>query len=157
MTNASSADKVVAGKFDTHRRGIELLSRSEGELETAVPSASQSAADSSRSPAAAQLRLLMAQVDDLKSEREVLEHEFKSATVDMKGQFLSALAQDGAINEPALSVEKLGNVYGPLQKRVKDSVDFQATLLQQIQVNIFVSSSIPFLFFEMPFLFFIRL
>lgn len=122
----------MAGKFETHRRGIDLLSRPEEELETAVPSASQSAADSSRSPAAAQLRLLMAQVDDLKSEREVLEHELKSATVDMKGQFLSALAQDGAINEPALSVEKLGNVYGPIQKRIKESIDFQANLLQQI-------------------------
>ena len=109
------------------------MSKPEDELETAVPSASQSAADNSRSPAAAQLRLLIAQVNDLKSEREVLEHELKSATMDMKCQFLSALAQDGAINEPALSVEKLGQLYGPLQKRVRESVDFQGQLLQQVQ------------------------
>ena len=134
LANASSADNVVKGKFETHRRGIELLSRSEGELETAVPSASQSAADNSRSPAAAQLRLLMNQVNDLKSEREVLEHELKSATIDMKQQFLGALAQDGAVNEPALSVEKLGQVYGPIQKRIRESIDFQANLIQQIQI-----------------------
>jgi len=133
LANASNADSVVKGKYESHRRGIELLSKPEEELETAVPSASQSAADNSRSPAAAQLRLLMSQVNDLKSEREVLEHELKSATMDMKHQFLSALAQDGAINEPALSVEKLGQLYGPLQKRVRESIDFQGTLLQQVQ------------------------
>lgn len=135
LANASNADNVVKGKFESHRRGIELLSRPEGELETAVPSASQSAADNSRSPAAAQLRLLMSQVNDLKSEREVLEHELKNATIDMKQQFLGALAQDGAINEPAVSVEKLGQVYGPLQKRIRESIDFQASLIQQIQVH----------------------
>lgn len=133
LANASNADNVVKGKFESHRRGIELLSRPEGELETAVPSASQSAADNSRSPAAAQLRLLMSQVNALKSEREVLEHELKNATIDMKQQFLGALAQDGAINEPAVSVEKLGQVYGPLQKRIRESIDFQASLIQQIQ------------------------
>ena len=103
LANASNADNVVKGKFENHRKGIDLLSRPEGELETAVPSASQSAADNSRSPAAAQLRLLMNQVNDLKSEREVLEHELKNAAIDMKQQFLGALAQDGAVNEPALS------------------------------------------------------
>lgn len=135
LANASNADNVVKGKFESHRRGIELLSRPEGELETAVPSASQSAADNSRSPAAAQLRLLMSQVNDLKSEREVLEHELKSAIVDMKQLFLGALTQDGAVNEPAMSVEKLGQVYGPLQKRIRESIDFQASLIQQIQVH----------------------
>lgn len=141
-------------------RGIELLSRPEDELETAIPLASQSAAENSqRSPAAAQLRLLMTQVllcvlssnfqktffncctvkqvDDLKSEREVLEYELKSATVDMKATFLGALAHDGAINEPAMSVEKLGEIYGPLQKRIRESLEFQANLIQQIQASVY--------------------
>ena len=135
LANASNADNVVKGKFESHRRGIELLSQQEGDLETAVPSASQSAADNSRSPAAAQLRLLMNQVNDLKSEREVLEHELKNATTDMKHVFLGALSQDGAINEPAMSVEKLGQIYGPLQKRIRESIEFQASLIQQIQVH----------------------
>lgn len=139
LSNASNADNVVKSKFESHRRGIELLSRSESELETAVPSASQSAADNSRSPAAAQLRLLMNQVNDLKSEREVFEHELKNATIDMKQQFLSALAQDGAVNEPVLSVEKLGQVYGPLQKRIRESLEYQGNLIQQIQVKLNLS------------------
>ena len=119
LANASNADNVVKGKFESHRRGIELLSQQ----------------DNSRSPAAAQLRLLMNQVNDLKSEREVLEHELKNATTDMKHVFLGALSQDGAINEPAMSVEKLGQIYGPLQKRIRESIEFQASLIQQIQVH----------------------
>jgi programmed cell death 6-interacting protein len=55
--------------------------------------------------------------------------------VDMKQLFLGALTQDGAVNEPAMSVEKLGQVYGPLQKRIRESIDFQASLIQQIQVH----------------------
>ena len=77
----------------------------------------------------------MKQIDELKSEREVLEHELKSATVDMKAQFLSALAQDGNVNEPAMSVEKLGEIYGPIQKRIRESIELQASLLDEIQVS----------------------
>ena len=62
MENAANADGVVQGKLELHRRGIEMLSRSEEELEAAIPSASQSAADNSHSPSAAQLRLLMNRV-----------------------------------------------------------------------------------------------
>ncbi len=134
LANATSADAVVKSKFEAHRRGIDLLSRSEDELEAAVPLASRAAADESRSPAADQLRQLMRQVADVKSEREAVESELKSTTVDMKATFLGALAQDNAINEPALSVEQLGRVYGPLQKRARQSVEIQASLITQIQV-----------------------
>ena len=135
LANAANADDVVKGKFETHRRGIELLSRSEQELEGAVPSACQATADNSRSPAAAQLRQMMVRVAEIKSEREAIENELKSSTVDMKSLFLNALAQDGAINEPVMSVEKLGQIYGPLQKRTRDSVELQVSLISQIQVD----------------------
>lgn len=133
LENAVTADATVQSKLDLHRRGIEMLSRSEEELEAAIPSASQSASDNSQSPSAAQLRILMTQIDELKSEREVLECELKSATVDMKAQFLGALAQDGNVNEPAMSVEKLGEVYGPIQKRIRESIELQASLINEIQ------------------------
>lgn len=133
LENAVSADATVQSKLDLHRRGIEMLSRSEQELEAAIPSATQSASDNSHSPSAAQLRILMGQVAELKSDREVLECELKSATVDMKEQFLSALAHDGNVNEPAMSVEKLGEVYGPIQKRIRESIELQTSLLSEIQ------------------------
>lgn len=71
----------------------------------------------------------------MKSDREVLECELKSATVDMKEQFLNALAHDGNVNEPAMSVEKLGEVYGPIQKRIRESIELQTSLLSEIQVS----------------------
>lgn len=136
IANAANADNVIKGKFESHRRGVELLSRPEDQLGAAVPNASQAALDSSRTPAAEQLRMLMRTVEDMKGEREVMEHELKSATLDMKSVFLSALAHDGAVNEPALSVEKLGEIYGPLQKRIRESIEFQSTLIEQIKVSL---------------------
>ena len=52
------------------------------------------------------------------AERDAIESELKNATTDMKSEFLRALAQDGAINEPVLSVESIGKVYGDLQRQV---------------------------------------
>ena len=49
------------------------------------------------------LRSQLAQLDEVKQEREVLEGEIKSVTFDLTASFLTALAQDGAINEEALS------------------------------------------------------
>ena len=76
----------------------------------------------------------------MKNEREQMEQDFKSSTVDMKALFLDALAHDGAINEPAMSVEKLGETYGPLQKRSRESIELQASLVSQIQVSCFFLS-----------------
>lgn len=50
---------------------------------------------------------------------QVIDSELKSTTIDMRETFLSALAADGAINEPALSTEKLGEVYCDLQRQVR--------------------------------------
>lgn len=53
----------------------------------------------------------------------------------MKDAFLSALAKDGAINEPALSFENLGQNYGPLQKQVTESIEKQESLIGKIKVE----------------------
>lgn len=53
----------------------------------------------------------------------------------MKTTFLSALAKDGGIDEPNLSVENIGKTYGPLQKQVRDSAR-QEQLIAEIQVCI---------------------
>lgn len=70
----------------------------------------------------------------LKAERDAIESEFKSATNDMKSTFLSALAKDGLIDEPNLSVESLGKCYGPLQKQVRENIARQEQLVAEIQV-----------------------
>ena len=48
---------------------------------------------------------------------------------------MSALGQDGTINEESLSQSELGRVYGPLREQVTDSIHRQETVLANIQVR----------------------
>ncbi|XP_012231815.1 programmed cell death 6-interacting protein [Linepithema humile] len=129
INNAVSADKVVREKYENHKEGMEILSLDEDELARAVPKGSAV----QESSVVRQLRKLMDDVEALKAERDVIESEFKSATNDMKATFLSALAKDGAVDEPNLSVESLGKCYGPLQKQVRESIARQEKLVAEIQ------------------------
>ena len=49
-------------------------------------------------------------------------------------KFMSALGQDGTINEESLSQAELGRVYGPLREQVTDSIHRQETVLANLQV-----------------------
>lgn len=131
IRNATSADKTVRDTFDKHAHGMELLSKSEADLENACPASS--GGNISNCSSVQELRHLMETVDTIKAEREVIESELKSATVDLKDQFLSALQQDGAINEPSISVGTIGKALAPLREQVNDSITRQASLVQQIQ------------------------
>lgn len=131
IRNATSADKTVRDTFDKHAHGMELLSKSEADLENACPA--NSGGNISNCSSVQELRRLMETVDTIKAEREVIESELKSATVDLKDQFLSALQQDGAINEPSISVGTIGKALAPLREQVNDSITRQESLVQQIQ------------------------
>lgn len=129
ITNAISADKIVRQKFEANLYGMELMSKPANELHNAIPASSGTI---SNSPSVIQLRTLMEAVETMKVERDVIESELKSATVDMKDQFLSALAQDGAI-DPNYTVAHVGKALTPLQKQVAESVNRQQALIQEIQ------------------------
>ena len=131
INNAVQADKTVREKFESHKMGMELLSKTPAELQEAVPAGPGGVVSDSSSVQI--LRQLMEEVDTLKTERDVIETDLKCATVDMKEQFLSALSNDGGINEPALSMESIGQSFGPLQRQVKESVDKQEDLIARIQ------------------------
>lgn len=133
INNAIQADGIVREKFDKHKRCIELLSKSPEQLQNAVPRGS-TAGNVSNASAAETLRQLMEEVETVKAERDVIESELKSATLDMKDTFLQALSKDGAINEPAVSVETLGQTFGPLQKQVRESIEKQQGLIERIKV-----------------------
>nr|CAD7425918.1 unnamed protein product [Timema monikensis] len=135
INNAVTADKVVKNKFETHRRGMELLSRDSNEMQAALPKVGSNGAGVQESTAVNRLRILMEGVETIKAERDTIEHELKSATVDMKQSFLSALAKDGAIDEHIMSVENLGKVFGPLQRQVKESLEKQEALMADIQAQ----------------------
>lgn len=129
IDNAISADKMVRKKFEEHREGMEILSIDGSQLSITIPSGSAV----QESHAVQQLRKLMEDVETLKSERDVIESELKSTSFDMKSSFLSALAKDGAIDEPNLSVENIGEIYGPLTSQIRDSLTRQERLIAEIQ------------------------
>lgn len=80
------------------------------------------------------LRSQLTRLDEIKKERETLEGEIKAVTFDMSVSFLSALAQDGAINEEQLSISQLEQLYGAYNQRVQASLRAQEELLGQVQV-----------------------
>lgn len=63
----------------------------------------------------------------------------------MKNTFLGALAKDGAINEPAISFENIGQAYGPLQKQAAESVEKQGPLIEKIKVTLFIECFFKFI------------
>lgn len=80
------------------------------------------------------LRSQLTSLDGIKKERETLEGEIKSVTFDMSVSFLTALAQDGVINEEPLSSSQLDQLYGAYNQRVQASLRAQEELLGQVQV-----------------------
>uniref|UniRef100_A0A182NM28 BRO1 domain-containing protein n=1 Tax=Anopheles dirus TaxID=7168 RepID=A0A182NM28_9DIPT len=134
INNATSADKVIREKFATHKRGLELLSMTADQLTKEIPSAGAgSKSQASNSSAAQALRTLMESVETMKVERECIESELKSLTIDLKERFLGALATEGVINEPAISLSEIGKVIGPLQEQVGETLARQQVLTTEIR------------------------
>ncbi|ALC45750.1 ALiX [Drosophila busckii] len=131
ITNAIEADKVVRQKFEANQKGIELLSMPPEQIQQSLPSASGSVDPNCTS--VQRLKQLMEAVETIKAERDAVESELKSATFNMKNEFLQALQKDGAIDEPALSLARIGQVLSPLQTQVKESTERQQTLVADIQ------------------------
>lgn len=129
INRASDADHIVREKLEKHAAGIELLSKSAAELEEAMPSGGGRIDQGSSKT----LWQLMDRVTTIKAERDTIESDLKSATVDMKQEFLSALAQDGAINEPALSVPGIGKALEPLRQSALESLTQQELVVREIQ------------------------
>lgn len=76
----------------------------------------------------------MDRVTTVKADRDAIEADLTSATVDMKDQFLAALAQDGAINEAAVSVPGIGRALDPLRQAALASLTDQDRLIAEVQL-----------------------
>ncbi|XP_060103578.1 programmed cell death 6-interacting protein isoform X2 [Heteronotia binoei] len=132
LDKAVQADKQVKERYQSHRETISLLCKPEEELNAAIPSANP-AKTMQGSEVVNVLRSLLSVLDEVKREREQLENDLKSVNFDMTSKFLTALAQDGAVNEEAISVTELDNLYGSLTHRVQESLKKQEELLNSIQ------------------------
>ncbi|XP_058830710.1 programmed cell death 6-interacting protein-like [Topomyia yanbarensis] len=133
IDNAITADKTVSEKFEKNRKGIELLSMTQEQLSVEIPCGTVNSA-ACNSSAAQKLQNFMESVETIKAERDVVESELRSATVNLRDQFLAALAADGVINEPAISIAEIGKVIAPLQTQVQDNLSRQESLIQDIKL-----------------------
>ncbi|ELK17963.1 programmed cell death 6-interacting protein [Pteropus alecto] len=134
LDKAVQADGQVKERYQSHRDTIALLCKPELELNAAIPSANP-AKTLQGSEVVNVLKSLLTNLDEVKKERESLENDLKSVNFDMTSKFLTALAQDGVINEEALSVTELDRVYGGLTTKVQESLKKQEGLLKNIQVS----------------------
>uniref|UniRef100_A0A1W7RIJ2 Programmed cell death 6-interacting protein n=1 Tax=Agkistrodon contortrix contortrix TaxID=8713 RepID=A0A1W7RIJ2_AGKCO len=132
LDKAVQADKQVKERYQSHRDTISLLCKSEQELNAAIPSANP-AKTIQGSEVVNILKSLLASLDEVKKQREQLENDLKSVNFDMTSKFLTALAQDGALNEEAISVTELDNLYGGLTHKVQETLKKQEELLNSIQ------------------------
>lgn len=134
LDKAIAADAVVKERCQSQREAIAILCKPEAELNAAIPSANP-AKTMQGSEVVNTLKSLLAQLDEIKREREQLESDIKSVNFDMTTKFLTALAQDGAINEEALSVTELDRVYGSYTDRVQRNLTKQEEIIGNIQVS----------------------
>ncbi|KAM5279744.1 programmed cell death 6-interacting protein isoform 1-T1 [Ctenodactylus gundi] len=134
LDKAVQADGQVKERYHSHRDTIALLCKPEPELNAAIPSANP-AKTLQGSEVVNVLKCLLTNLDEVKKERENLENDLKSVNFDMTSKFLTALAQDGVINEEALSVTELDRIYGGLTTKVQESLKKQEELLKNIQVS----------------------
>uniref|UniRef100_A0A3B4X9J4 Programmed cell death 6 interacting protein n=1 Tax=Seriola lalandi dorsalis TaxID=1841481 RepID=A0A3B4X9J4_SERLL len=134
LDKAVQADQVVRDRYGSHCDMIALLCKPENELNAAIPSANPTKTLQG-SEVVNVLRSQLAQLDEMKKERETLEGEIKAVTFDMSTAFLTALAQDGAINEEQLSLSQLDQLYGAYNQRVQATLRTQEELLGQVQTS----------------------
>uniref|UniRef100_A0A8C9X120 Programmed cell death 6-interacting protein n=1 Tax=Sander lucioperca TaxID=283035 RepID=A0A8C9X120_SANLU len=134
LDKAVQADQVVRDRYNTHCDMITLLCKPENELNAAIPSANPTKTLQG-SEIVNVLRSQLVQLDEMKKERETLEGEIKAVTFDMSTTFLTALAQDGAINEEQLSLSQLDQLYGAYNQRVQATIRTQEELLGQVQTS----------------------
>uniref|UniRef100_A0A8P0TAI0 Programmed cell death 6-interacting protein n=1 Tax=Canis lupus familiaris TaxID=9615 RepID=A0A8P0TAI0_CANLF len=132
LDKAVQADAQVKERYQSHRDTIALLCKPEPELNAAIPSANP-AKTMQGSEVVNVLKSLLTNLDEVKKEREGLENDLKSVNFDMTSKFLTALAQDGVINEEALSVTELDRIYGGLTTKVQESLKKQEELLKNVQ------------------------
>ncbi|XP_048386174.1 programmed cell death 6-interacting protein isoform X3 [Stegostoma tigrinum] len=132
LDRAAQADKVVKERYAANSEIIALLCKPEAELNAAIPSGNPTKSLQG-SEVVMLLKTLLASLNEVKKERETFENDIKSVQFDMTNRFLTALAQDGALNEEAISVTELDQIYGSHTQRVQQNLKKQEELLADIQ------------------------
>ncbi|KAM8966537.1 programmed cell death 6-interacting protein isoform 4-T4 [Pelodytes ibericus] len=134
LDKAIGADAVVKERYMSQREAISILCKPEAQLNASIPSANP-AKTMQGSEVVNTLKSLLAKLDEIKKEREQLENDIKSVNFDMTTKFLTALAQDGAVNEEAISVTELDRIYGSYTYKMQENLKKQEEIINNIQVS----------------------
>eukprot|EP00112_Aurelia_sp_Birch-Aquarium-sp1_P025588 Seg858.7 transcript_id=Seg858.7/GoldUCD/mRNA.D3Y31 product="Programmed cell death 6-interacting protein" protein_id=Seg858.7/GoldUCD/D3Y31 len=132
LDNATKADAIVKTKYNENRRAMDILCKSEREIEEALPKAGSNVGGGGKG-AVQELRTLMAEVEQMKKERETLEEQFKASSMDMASKFLQALSSEGFIDCEKISNVGLEETYGTYQKDVDESLQRQDSVMAKVQ------------------------
>lgn len=134
LQNANDTDKKVKEKYNSNVDKMRLLSNAnESNLAKVIPSG-KGAGTNLDASAVNKLKELLSQVDSLKVEREDLENQIKNVEFDeMKSKFISSFNLHQNANETSITTETIAQFYGELQKKVRESLDKQEKLIQQIR------------------------
>ncbi|XP_053323359.1 programmed cell death 6-interacting protein isoform X2 [Spea bombifrons] len=134
LDKAISADAVVKERYMSQREAISILCKPEAQLNASIPSANP-AKTMQGSEVVNTLRSILTKLDEVKKEREQLENDIKSVNFDMTTKFLTALAQDGAVNEEVISVTELDRIYGNYTQKMQENLKKQEDLISNIQAS----------------------
>lgn len=122
IQNAVAADEAIRETCEKHAHMMELLSKPISQLESECPTGSDGNITNCRS--AQQLRKLMDKVEKIKTERDTIESKLKSATIDLKDQFVNACD---------MSDDSIKKIFAPLCKWVNENIFQQKILIEQMQ------------------------
>ncbi|KAK2721819.1 hypothetical protein QYM36_003960 [Artemia franciscana] len=132
IDTARMADGVVRTKYESTKHGIELLSLPESELAAKIPRIGANV--KTTGPEVEQLKELMKAVEKIQREREVIENELSSKSVDMKAAFLAAMGdKDRGFDEEKISNRVMQEAYGPIQVRVKENLQQQEIVMAEVE------------------------
>lgn len=135
LQNAIEADNKVKIKYNSNKEKMKLLSNSsDNALARAIPTDQSSGAKVDES-SVSKLKQLMSQVDSLKKEREGLESTLKNVEFEeLKVKFMKSMSLHSDVNEASLSAETMGQFYGDLQKKARESQQKQESLVEEIRI-----------------------
>lgn len=133
IQNAINANKIIEDKYRKHRDGVNLLSKSQHEINSSLPAASPAAALQG-TMIVKDLRRLMEEVEALKNVREVLESEMKTMDSDaIQAKLISSLQSSQGLDEHTIIQQELDSIVEPMRKQVRENIQQQEKLLGYIE------------------------
>lgn len=122
LSKSEASNKIIEDKLNSNRPGIEVLSKTEAEVNTFLgPISGGGLSDLAQQPAAQELKKLRESVEEEKAVREVIEHRLKNECViaDISSKFLNEFSATGVINEEVTGGSLLIEILSPFDEEIR--------------------------------------